>query len=133
MHGASWIKMNVAGLHGDHDTPVRGFRDIIPQGLRDRIERQRPIGKALDEFQAAHFLLPLGADGPVCLAGGAAWHCLVSCCCGPTIKPSIVHRRRLVWQLSDLIISAKISAARRTFHQRRASVHPNSENGWGTT
>ena len=69
VHRAGRIEMDAARLGGDDDAPALRLGHIVTQGLRDRIEGQRPVDEPLDKFQAAHLLLPVGADGPICLAG----------------------------------------------------------------
>jgi hypothetical protein len=45
-----------------------------PQDLSYRVERQHPVRETLDKLQAAHILLPVGADSPICSAGDVVWH-----------------------------------------------------------
>jgi len=52
-----------------------------------------------------------------------------SSCCGSI--ESIMHRSLPVWRFSDVIIFFKIPPRHRTFHRKRASVHPNSAAGLG--
>ena len=49
--------------------PALHLRHIIAQRPGDRIERQRAVDEPLAKFQAAQFLLPVDADGPIGLAG----------------------------------------------------------------
>jgi hypothetical protein len=59
---ACWIQR-------DGDATAFDLHHIIVQGLRDRVQGQRPADKALDELQPAHRLLSLGTDRPVSLVG----------------------------------------------------------------
>jgi hypothetical protein len=92
VHCASWIEVNAARFRGDDDAPVHRFRHVITQGLGYRIEGQRPGDEPLDEFQAAHLLLLVGANGAICLA--VYIH-----------HEIIVHWSKLVSRFSDIIIS----------------------------
>src|SRR6516225_4767887 len=66
--------MDVFRLRGNDDTPVLRFGDVVTQGPSHRVERQRSVRQTLDEFQAGHLVLLIGADGPVCPAGNTARH-----------------------------------------------------------
>jgi hypothetical protein len=72
MHGAGRIEVVVIGNCGDHDTPARRLAHVIAQGFGHGIQGQCPIGEPSNEFQATHLLLPLGTDGSIHFAGGAA-------------------------------------------------------------
>src|SRR5580700_3828383 len=87
--------MDIARYRGDDDASACRLGDIVTQSPRDHIEGQRAVDKSLDKLQAAHRHLPIGADGSVDLAGGDIH------------AGSIADRGRLVWRLSDLIISSR--------------------------
>ena len=88
-------------------------RDLIAGGGIDRLYVHSPDRLArryacqallLDEFQAAHLLLPFGVDGAIGFAGD--------------LHDGIIgQRRRLVSRFSDIIISSQASAEAWYFSQ----------------
>src|SRR5207247_158520 len=80
--------MDGAGIRGHHHPPALDVAHIVTQGLRNGIERQRPVNESADEIQAAHLLLPFGTDGPIALAH----------------RRTFVHRATSVSRFSDIII-----------------------------
>jgi hypothetical protein len=74
MHGAGGIQVDLARHRGNDDASVLRLDDVVSQGLGYRVERQCPVRQALDKIQAAHLLLPVGADGPISPAGDSVWH-----------------------------------------------------------
>ena len=76
MHGTGRIEVGAVRHCGDHDPTLRGLAHVIAQSFGHGIQWQRPIGKPVNEFQAAHRFLPFSADGSINLIGSAAWHWL---------------------------------------------------------
>jgi len=61
----------------DCDSATLHLGHVVGQDFGDGIERQRPVDESLDELQAAHRFLSVGADGPVCPAAPRHWLCLL--------------------------------------------------------
>src|SRR6059058_5905564 len=76
VHGAGRVKMDFIRPCCDNDAPTCRLAHVVAQSFRHLVQGQRPIGEPLNELQAAHRLLPFGADGPITSGGSAAWHWL---------------------------------------------------------
>ena len=78
MHGARRIEVAVPGLRRDDDAPALRLDDVVAQRPGDGVERQRSVGEPLDELEAGHRLLLVGADGPITPAVAAVGHRFIS-------------------------------------------------------
>jgi len=69
MHCTPWIEVSACWIERDGDATAFGLHNVIAQGLRNRVQGQRPACKALDELQPSHLLLSLGTNRPVSFVG----------------------------------------------------------------
>src|SRR5215472_19076913 len=62
MHRTGGVKVALVGFGGDDNPSSLRLRDIVSEGFRDPVKGQGPVSQTTNKREAAHLLLPVGAD-----------------------------------------------------------------------